>query len=502
MWGRDAHVVLPLAPHLSLRVPREARQSSSCWRMILRACSGMSAGRVAKGRRGGRCGTWTYETARWQRVGRGPAHPAARKEGGGGIAGGWREAGPTLVELACAPRECCSLAGSCARKLPAEGANHGLPAVSKAVPSRVRCADPGIGGCPNLPVSDSPLCNRSRDQMPAAMGGGWFQLVSSPFQLFPFSRRRARCDRCARTACIAERARSARASPVPLGRANMDRQPFPGTRSPRLLCVVWPLSCSGRLSDRSLQGRLRGARVWRGSAAVCLNHRASQETAARRLEVATLREALDGEALPAQWRRCGAAAYLCADAAAAASSADAADAAAAAAAAESRLLEGRASCLRCDATSRWNLSPPARRPLSAGNAEEASYSDSWRTATAGRCGPIHMRRPTYRDRAGARTGLRTMTTGPRVAATRVASHGCGEEGVGGAASGEALARRSQSPEAALAATGRPPLCVLDVRTAGLRGRVGGVGLLVQRFHEDEPLVVQVHTFMLWSVFYQ
>ena len=290
--------------------------------------------------------------------------------------------------------------------------------------------------------------------------------------------------------------------PVPLGRANMDRQPFPGTRSPRLLCVVWPLSCSGRLSDRSLQGRLRGARVWRGSAAACLNHRASQETAARRLEVATLREALDGEALPAQRRRCGAAAYLCADAAAAASSADAADAAAAAAAAESRLLEGGASCLRCDATSRWNLSPPARRPLSAGNAEEASYSDSWRTATAGRCGPRHMRRPTCRDRAGARTGLRTMTTGPRVAATRVASHGCGEEGVGGAASGEALARRSQSPEAALAATGRPPLCVLDVWTAGLRGRVGGVGLLVQRFHEDEPLVVQVHTFMLWSVFYQ
>ena len=292
--------------------------------------------------------------------------------------------------------------------------------------------------------------------------------------------------------------------PVPLGRANMDRQPFPGTRSPRLLCVVWPLSCSGRLSDRSLQGRLRGARVWRGSAAACLNHRASQETAARRLEVATLREALDGEALPAQWRRCGAAAYLCADAAAAASSADAADAAAAAAAAESRLLEGGAPCLRCNATSRWNLSPPARRQLSAGNAEEASYdySDSWRTATAGRCGPIHMRRPTYRDRAGARTGLRTMTTGPRVAATRVASHGCGEEGVGGAASGGALARRSQSPEAALAATGRPPLCVLDVRTAGLRGRVGGVGLLVQRFHEDEPLVVQVHTFMLWSVFYQ
>ena len=216
MWGRDAHVVLPLAPHLSLRVPREARQSSSCWRMILRACSGMSAGRVAKGRRGGRCGTWTYETARWQRVGRGPAHPAARKEGGGGIAGGWREAGPTLVELACAPRECCSLAGSCARKLPAEGANHGLPAVSKAVPSRVRCADPGIGGCPNLPVSDSPLCNRSRDQMPAAMGGGWFQLVSSPFQLFPIlaptremrplrshGMHRRTGAQCARVACAA-----------------------------------------------------------------------------------------------------------------------------------------------------------------------------------------------------------------------------------------------------------------------------------------------------------
>ena len=247
-------MVLPLAPHLSLRVPREARQSSSCWRMILRACSGMSAGRVAKGRRGGRCGTWTYETARWQRVGRGPAHPAARKEGGGGIAGEWREAGPTIVELAWAPRECCSLRtparASCRRRVRIMGYQR-YPKLF-----RVECAAGirALGGAQTCRCRTR-LCAVARVTKCLLL----WEVDGSNLSPAPFSFSHSRADARDATVALARHAspngRAVRVRrPVPLGRANMDGQPFPGTRSPRLL-----VSCGPYLAQVACRtGRYRG----------------------------------------------------------------------------------------------------------------------------------------------------------------------------------------------------------------------------------------------------
>jgi hypothetical protein len=205
----------------------------------------------------------------------------------------------------------------------------------------------------------------------------------------------------------------------------------------------------------------------------------------------------------ARRRRHETAALLAADAAADADTADAANAAAAAAAGSAA--GGSPAWPRGGGGTRWHGEGSGG---GGGMADEAEFgagtAASTKSTPAASLRPglvlqggagVLPRRPASRGRpVPARLGAAAVGAGgtPGAAApTRLVSPGCGGSGRSASRGRPAPGGNSTSVAVVTAEWAAAARRTPSPDSEALSGRVGGVGLLVQRFCEDEPLVVQV-----------